>query len=88
MPILDSNGRCVGLIDAESWTPDFFDEARVAIVARCALDLASELAITTKPLPSDFAAWWWTVGGCAIMVTVAFAYNVLSHASEPSLSTG
>lgn len=46
MPILDSAGRCVGLIDAESFTPGFFHEARVAIVARCALDVASELAIS------------------------------------------
>eukprot|EP00404_Azadinium_spinosum_P060155 CAMPEP_0180713682 /NCGR_PEP_ID=MMETSP1038_2-20121128/12031_1 /TAXON_ID=632150 /ORGANISM="Azadinium spinosum, Strain 3D9" /LENGTH=62 /DNA_ID=CAMNT_0022746021 /DNA_START=472 /DNA_END=660 /DNA_ORIENTATION=+ len=43
MPILDAGGLCVGLIDAESWSPGFFDDSRVGIVARCALDLASVL---------------------------------------------
>lgn len=50
MPVLDATGRCVGLIDAESWTPEFFDDARVAAVARCALDVACELVIDEKPL--------------------------------------
>jgi len=45
MPILGSTGSCVGLIDAESWTPGFFDDARVGIVARCALDVASVLVV-------------------------------------------
>mmetsp|Transcript_18514 Transcript_18514/g.49663 ORF Transcript_18514/g.49663 Transcript_18514/m.49663 type:complete len:100 (-) Transcript_18514:212-511(-) len=43
MPILDEGGLCVGLIDAESWTAGFFDDSRVATVARCACDLAESL---------------------------------------------
>lgn len=43
MPVLDEGGGCVGLIDAESWTPGFFNDARVALVVRCALDVAREL---------------------------------------------
>lgn len=43
MPVLDLQGRCVGLIDAESWTAGFFDDSRVSVIARCAMDLAPML---------------------------------------------
>mmetsp|Transcript_84463 Transcript_84463/g.176773 ORF Transcript_84463/g.176773 Transcript_84463/m.176773 type:complete len:92 (+) Transcript_84463:597-872(+) len=44
MPVLNENGACVGLIDAESWTPCFFDNEKVATVACCALTLAADLS--------------------------------------------
>jgi len=78
MPVLDQNGCCVGLIDAESWSPDFFDDARVATIASCALDIADDLAVLA---PSNKLRWLlsWnekevrasvrcTVAGCAIAV--------------------
>mmetsp|Transcript_81986 Transcript_81986/g.228527 ORF Transcript_81986/g.228527 Transcript_81986/m.228527 type:complete len:88 (-) Transcript_81986:80-343(-) len=43
MPVLNPQGHCVGLIDAESWTPGFFDARRVGVIARCAMDLAAVL---------------------------------------------
>lgn len=43
MPILNEQGCCIGLIDAESWTPGFFVDHRVAVVAKCAMDVAAEL---------------------------------------------
>lgn len=46
MPILNPQGKTVGLIDCESWRPNFFDDLRVGIIAKCALDLgAAESAL-------------------------------------------
>jgi len=57
MPVLDPTGRCVGLIDAESWTPKFFDHNKVAIVARCALDLADELVVDASQAQAPLSPW-------------------------------
>jgi len=57
MPILHESGACVGLVDAESWTPSFFDDpSRLASVARFACDLASEMPPCREPAPSPATA--------------------------------
>lgn len=69
MPVLDAAGCCVGLIDAESWTPGFFDEACVAIVARCALDVAVELA----PEKASPVLWWRSVSFLIAVTAIVLA---------------
>mmetsp|Transcript_128430 Transcript_128430/g.256532 ORF Transcript_128430/g.256532 Transcript_128430/m.256532 type:complete len:90 (+) Transcript_128430:533-802(+) len=71
MPVLDATGRCVGLIDAESWTPDFFDDNRVAIVARCALDVADELVVEQQPSVGGRYSQWTRLGAIAVAFVVA-----------------
>jgi len=71
MPVLDATGCCVGLIDAESWTPDFFDEARVAMVARCALDVAEELVIRQPSLVTRWNCQWTRFGALTVALAVA-----------------
>lgn len=63
MPILDETGACVGLVDAESWTPGFFDEARVAVVTRCALDLAQEMTQVQPVATASSLSWQRVVAG-------------------------
>ncbi|MFO0598382.1 MAG: GAF domain-containing protein [Myxococcaceae bacterium] len=43
VPLLDPNGKVVGIVDAESSTPRFFDAARLALVASLAIEAVSHL---------------------------------------------
>jgi putative methionine-R-sulfoxide reductase with GAF domain len=43
LPLLDANGKCVGIIDAESSQPRYFDKARQALLVSLATECVAHL---------------------------------------------